>query len=157
MYEQNVNPFCVFDAMTECEVHSCWCLITHHVPIPHFIIRHLSSLVRPHFVTQARTARFYSATPATPVVKTFENQSKIPRLPIPSLSETAARYKKSLLPILGQTEFSRAEKAVNEFIKPGGLGETLQKRLHEMDRTEKVRTFSMATNDNRGRDNIAPT
>lgn len=95
-------------------------------------------------MSQARAARFYSATPATPVVKCFENQSKIPRLPIPSLSETAARYKKSLLPILGQTEFSRAEKAVDEFIKPGGLGETLQGRLHEMDRTEKVWTLSQA-------------
>lgn len=124
-------------------------------PIPHVIIRHLTSLARPHFVTQARTARFYSATPSTPIVKSFENQSKIPRLPIPSLSETAARYKRSLLPILGQTEFSRAEKAVDEFIKPGGLGEILQERLHEMDRTEKVWTFSKATNDSRGPDDNA--
>ncbi|KAF9429658.1 Carnitine O-acetyltransferase mitochondrial [Podila epigama] len=105
------------------------------------VARQLTPLVRPRF--HARAARIYStASPAAPSqppqhVKSFANQSKIPRLPIPSLAETAARYKRSLLPILGQTELARAEKAVDEFIKPGGLGETLQARLHEMDRTEK--------------------
>ncbi|KAG0315990.1 hypothetical protein BG000_005025, partial [Podila horticola] len=87
--------------------------MTHAFRSSHHVTRHLSSLSRQYFVAQAHVARFYSATPATPVVKSFENQSKIPRLPIPSLSETATRYKKSLLPILGQAEYSKAEKAVD--------------------------------------------
>ncbi|KAG0205355.1 Carnitine O-acetyltransferase mitochondrial [Mortierella sp. GBA30] len=95
--------------------------------------RLLNSLSRPQ--ARPRVLRYSIAT--TPTEKSFQNQSKLPRLPIPSLSETAARYKKSLLPILNQTELAQAEKAVDEFVKPGGLGETLQARLHEMDRTEK--------------------
>ncbi|KAF9969969.1 Carnitine O-acetyltransferase mitochondrial [Actinomortierella ambigua] len=84
----------------------------------------------------AFTSRLYSsAQDASP--KTFQNQSIIPRLPIPSLAETAARYKRSLLPILSEADYTRAEKAVDEFVKPGGLGDTLQTRLKEMDRTEK--------------------
>ncbi|KAF9572347.1 Carnitine O-acetyltransferase mitochondrial [Mortierella alpina] len=99
------------------------------------VARLLTSLSRP-LLSQARprVARYSTSTPSE---GTFQNQSKIPRLPIPSLAETAARYKKSLLPILSEAELARAEKAVDEFIKPGGLGETLQGRLHEMDRTEK--------------------
>ncbi|OAQ27852.1 acyltransferase ChoActase/COT/CPT [Linnemannia elongata AG-77] len=106
----------------------------------------MSSWARPQLVSRARVpvARCYSsaatasqsnATPAA--VRSFDNQHKLPRLPIPSLAETAARYKKSLLPILNASELARAEKAVDEFVRPGGLGETLQGRLHEMDRTEK--------------------
>ncbi|CAO3566801.1 unnamed protein product [Mortierella alpina] len=100
------------------------------------VARLLTSLSRPQLLSQVRprVARYSTATPSE---KTFQNQSKLPRLPIPSLAETAARYKKSLLPILSESELARAEKAVDEFVKPGGLGETLQSRLHEMDRTEK--------------------
>ncbi|KAF9954568.1 hypothetical protein BGZ72_004479 [Mortierella alpina] len=100
------------------------------------VARLLTSLSRPQLLSQVRP-RVVKYSTATPSEKTFQNQSKIPRLPIPSLAETAARYKKSLLPILSEAELARAEKAVDEFIKPGGLGETLQGRLHEMDRTEK--------------------
>lgn len=110
------------------------------------VARIMSSWARPQLVSRARVpvARCYSsaatasqsnATPAA--VRSFDNQHKLPRLPIPSLAETAARYKKSLLPILNASELARAEKAVDEFVRPGGLGETLQGRLHEMDRTEK--------------------
>ncbi|KAG0228524.1 Carnitine O-acetyltransferase mitochondrial [Actinomortierella wolfii] len=84
----------------------------------------------------AFTSRLYSSAQDSQP-KTFQNQSILPRLPIPSLAETAARYKRTLLPILSEADYTRAEKAVDEFIKPGGLGETLQARLKEMDRTEK--------------------
>ncbi|KAG9326474.1 hypothetical protein KVV02_001653 [Mortierella alpina] len=101
-----------------------------------YVARLLTTLSRPQLRAQVRP-RVVKYSTATPSEKTFQNQSKIPRLPIPSLAETAARYKKSFLPILNASELARAEKAVDEFIKPGGLGETLQGRLHEMDRTEK--------------------
>ncbi|KAF9183248.1 hypothetical protein BGZ50_004367 [Haplosporangium sp. Z 11] len=109
------------------------------------VARTLTSLSRPHLAScagvsaplRARVLTRKQYSSAAPTEKTFQNQASIPRLPIPSLTETAARYKRSLLPILSETEYTRAEKAVDEFIKPGGLGETLQGRLHEMDRTEK--------------------
>ncbi|CAG8579603.1 2587_t:CDS:10 [Ambispora leptoticha] len=69
--------------------------------------------------------------------KTFSNQNIIPRLPIPTLQETTTRYRKSLLPILTSEEYDRASDAIDEFIKPAGLGNVLQERLHELDKSEK--------------------
>ncbi|EED15450.1 carnitine acetyl transferase [Talaromyces stipitatus ATCC 10500] len=57
----------------------------------------------------------------------FENS--LPKLPVPTLEETAKRYLKSVHPLLSASEYERTTKAVEEFIKPGGQGETLQKRL----------------------------
>lgn len=57
----------------------------------------------------------------------FENS--LPKLPVPSLAETAAKYLKSVHPLLSPEEFSRTETAVREFVKPGGLGEKLQTKL----------------------------
>ncbi|TRX93113.1 hypothetical protein FHL15_005981 [Xylaria flabelliformis] len=56
-------------------------------------------------------------------------QESLPRLPVPTLEETAARYVKSLHPLLSPVEFAASKKAVEEFIKPGGVGEKLQKKL----------------------------
>ncbi|RUS28876.1 acyltransferase ChoActase/COT/CPT [Jimgerdemannia flammicorona] len=68
--------------------------------------------------------------------KTFSNQSQIPRLPIPSLTATAERYKRTLLPALTTDEYASAATAVDEFVKEGGLGEVLQERLKQLDREE---------------------
>ncbi|KAI9824400.1 MAG: Carnitine O-acetyltransferase mitochondrial [Thelocarpon impressellum] len=57
----------------------------------------------------------------------FENS--LPRLPVPTLQETAARYVKSVHPLVSPGEFEATKKAVADFIRPGGQGETLQKRL----------------------------
>ncbi len=59
----------------------------------------------------------------------FENS--LPRLPVPTLEETAKRYLKSVHPLLSKSEYESTTKAVNEFVAPGGPGETLQKRLVE--------------------------
>ncbi|KAI0023067.1 acyltransferase ChoActase/COT/CPT [Xylariomycetidae sp. FL0641] len=56
-------------------------------------------------------------------------QDSLPRLPVPTLQETAARYIKSLHPLLSESEFASSKKAVEEFVKPGGVGEELQKKL----------------------------
>ena len=56
-------------------------------------------------------------------------QESLPRLPVPSLEDTAKRYLKSLHPILSPTELEFSTKAVKEFISPGGPGEKLQKKL----------------------------
>ncbi|KAI9350482.1 acyltransferase ChoActase/COT/CPT [Zopfochytrium polystomum] len=54
-------------------------------------------------------------------------------LPIPTLQETCDLYLTSLRPILTSEEYAQSEKAVAEFLKPGGAGEVLQKRLQERD------------------------
>lgn len=58
-------------------------------------------------------------------------EESLPRLPVPTLEETAKRYLKSVHPLLSKTEYDATTKAVNEFVAPGGPGETLQKRLVE--------------------------
>ncbi|KAI9833725.1 MAG: Carnitine O-acetyltransferase mitochondrial [Thelocarpon superellum] len=56
-------------------------------------------------------------------------EESLPRLPVPTLPETAARYVKSVHPLLSSSEFEHTKKVVADFIRPGGAGETLQERL----------------------------
>jgi carnitine O-acetyltransferase len=56
-------------------------------------------------------------------------EDSLPKLPVPTLEETAKRYLKSLHPLLSKSEFDHSTQAVTEFVKPGGQGEELQKRL----------------------------
>ncbi|MBE7182744.1 MAG: choline/carnitine O-acyltransferase [Terriglobus roseus] len=56
-------------------------------------------------------------------------EDSLPRLPVPSLEETAKRYLKSLHPLLSKDEYEHSSKLVDEFLQPGGQGEQLQERL----------------------------
>jgi carnitine O-acetyltransferase len=56
-------------------------------------------------------------------------EDSLPRLPVPTLEETSKRYLKSVHPLLTAEEYQNTQKAVEEFVKPGGVGEKLQKRL----------------------------
>src|ERR1043165_3756991 len=67
-------------------------------------------------------------------VKTFSNQHKLPKLPIPSLEESTTRYLNSLRPLLSSEKLANTERHVKDFIKPGGLGQILQQRLIDIDR-----------------------
>ncbi|TGJ84507.1 hypothetical protein E0Z10_g4276 [Xylaria hypoxylon] len=53
---------------------------------------------------------------------TLRFQESLPRLPVPTLEETAARYVKSIHPLLSPVEFAASKKAVDEFIRPGAGG-----------------------------------
>ncbi|KAF5106709.1 hypothetical protein DV452_002023 [Geotrichum candidum] len=56
-------------------------------------------------------------------------QESLPHLPVPSLEETAAKYLRSVIPLVTPDEFARTEAAVKDFIRPGGAGQQLQKKL----------------------------
>ncbi|KAI9739173.1 MAG: Carnitine O-acetyltransferase mitochondrial [Cirrosporium novae-zelandiae] len=56
-------------------------------------------------------------------------EDSLPRLPVPTLDETAQRYLKSVHPLLNQTEYEYTKKVVSDFIQPGGVGQDLQKKL----------------------------
>ncbi|KAJ6141785.1 hypothetical protein N7497_010884 [Penicillium chrysogenum] len=61
--------------------------------------------------------------------KMLRFEDSLPRLPVPSLEETSRRYLKSVHAVVSESEYERTKKAVEEFIRPGGQGESLQKRL----------------------------
>lgn len=56
-------------------------------------------------------------------------EDSLPKLPVPTLEETAARYIKSVHPLLTSSEFESTKKVVEEFIRPGGVGSKLQEKL----------------------------
>ncbi|CAZ82201.1 unnamed protein product [Tuber melanosporum] len=56
-------------------------------------------------------------------------QKFLPKLPVPTLQETADRYVKSLKPLLTEQELQRTKTAVAEFIREGGVGQQLQEKL----------------------------
>ncbi|KAI9506230.1 hypothetical protein GGI25_002133 [Coemansia spiralis] len=75
----------------------------------------------------------HTANPVQQPLSTFANQDKLPRLPIPELDATVARYLKSLRPLLNNEEYARAEKAASVFISSDGMGSVLQRRLQEVE------------------------
>lgn len=56
-------------------------------------------------------------------------EESLPKLPVPALEETAARYLRSLQPLLSPLEFESSKKAVEEFVAPNGPGPKLQQKL----------------------------
>ncbi|CAG8739221.1 12807_t:CDS:2, partial [Acaulospora morrowiae] len=74
------------------------------------------------------------ASQRIPEYKTFSNQHKLPKLPVPSLEETIAKYLKSLRPLLSDADFARNESYAKDFLRPNGLGQLLQQRLLDVDR-----------------------
>ncbi|KAI1119404.1 acyltransferase ChoActase/COT/CPT [Nemania sp. NC0429] len=68
-------------------------------------------------------------------------QESLPRLPVPTLEETAARYVKSIHPLLSPDEFATSKKAVEQFIRPGGVGEKLQKKLIARREDPKIKNW----------------
>lgn len=57
------------------------------------------------------------------------HQEGLPHLPVPPLKQTLERYLLALKPIISQEEWNHTQELVQEFGKPGGVGERLQKGL----------------------------
>ena len=71
------------------------------------------------------------------MLKTFANQSKLPKLPVPALPDTVARYLKSVRPLLLTSEAIKStEAACHDFLRPGGIGQVLHSRLLEYTKTQ---------------------
>lgn len=61
----------------------------------------------------------------------FKFQSQLPKLPVPTLAETSSKYLKTVEPFLSPAQLSSTKAIVEDFVRPGGQGEVLQKRLEE--------------------------
>jgi carnitine O-acetyltransferase len=58
-------------------------------------------------------------------------QSTLPSLPVPSLQETLRRYLESVKALSTETEFAATQRAVEEFMQPDGVGDSLQALLEK--------------------------
>lgn len=62
-------------------------------------------------------------------------EDKLPPLPVPPLQQTMDKYIKALEPIMFESEYENTKEVVNDFAKPGGIGEKLQNKLLEKAKT----------------------
>ena len=53
----------------------------------------------------------------------------LPRLPVPPLQQTMEKYLLSVKPLLTEDEYACTREVVDDFRKPGGIGEALQDKL----------------------------
>ncbi|WPG97867.1 Hypothetical protein R9X50_00064900 [Acrodontium crateriforme] len=65
-------------------------------------------------------------------------EDSLPKLPVPTLEETGARYLKSVHPLLNANEYAKTKAAVEDFIAPGSFGRKLQERLEARRNDPKV-------------------
>lgn len=56
-------------------------------------------------------------------------EDSLPRLPVPTLEATGARYLRSVRPLLDAAAYGATEQAVAAFVAAGGVGAALQERL----------------------------
>lgn len=61
--------------------------------------------------------------------KLFANTLNLPRLPVPSLSQTIDKYVKSVKPFLTEDELRNTKKLLQDFSSENGIGTKLQKLL----------------------------
>ncbi|CEJ80269.1 Putative Carnitine acetyl transferase [[Torrubiella] hemipterigena] len=91
-------------------------------------------IATPSNIIMAPTKRQSSGLPAGYVEDKSKGamlrfQESLPKLPVPTLEETASRYLKTLRPLLTEAEFEKSKAAVGDFVKPGGAGHKLQEKL----------------------------
>ncbi|XP_010852747.1 PREDICTED: choline O-acetyltransferase [Bison bison bison] len=60
-----------------------------------------------------------------------EEEPGLPKLPVPPLQQTLATYLRCMQHLVPQEQFRRSQAIVQQFGAPGGLGETLQRKLLE--------------------------
>lgn len=65
-----------------------------------------------------RTEKFMEGGSSAPL---YSLQGSLPRLPVPTLEETLARYLASIQPVAKQHEYQTSVAATREFLRPGGL------------------------------------
>ncbi|MFD4668716.1 choline/carnitine O-acyltransferase [Lentzea sp. NPDC058450] len=73
--------------------------------------------------------------------KTFSYEDQLPRVPLPTLEETCARFLEWCAPLLTDAELASTEAAVEQFLAPDSTARSLHAALEEFDGTEGVRSW----------------
>ncbi|MGI5499231.1 choline/carnitine O-acyltransferase [Lentzea sp. CA-135723] len=73
--------------------------------------------------------------------KTFSYEDQLPRVPLPTLEETCARFLEWCAPLLTDAELATTEAAVEQFLAPDSTARSLHAALEEFDGTEGVRSW----------------
>ncbi|GAA5976300.1 hypothetical protein JCM5350_001411 [Sporobolomyces pararoseus] len=72
----------------------------------------------------------------------FQNQPRIPRLPVPALDQTLQQLVRSCTPLAqSPAEIEQLKRKVQEFSKEGGIGRVLQERLEQRREKEGMRNW----------------
>lgn len=61
--------------------------------------------------------------------KMFRYENALPKLPLPQLQDTAERYLHSIKPFVKDSEYECSKQAVEDFVRPGSLGQDVQEQL----------------------------
>ncbi|KAB7494235.1 Peroxisomal carnitine O-octanoyltransferase [Armadillidium nasatum] len=72
--------------------------------------------------------------------KTFQYEESLPSLPVPDLSQTLAKYLKSIKPFVTEEQFNNTKEIVKKF--ENGIGKSLQEKLCE--KASKSKNWRMA-------------
>eukprot|EP01088_Endostelium_zonatum_P021086 TRINITY_DN809_c3_g1_i1.p1 TRINITY_DN809_c3_g1~~TRINITY_DN809_c3_g1_i1.p1 ORF type:complete len:611 (-),score=142.33 TRINITY_DN809_c3_g1_i1:20-1852(-) len=70
-------------------------------------------------------------------MSTYSEQGKLPRLPVPTLEQTAEKWLKTIEPFTSAEELSHTKTLLQDFMHPGGVGRYLQQKLIERDQKSK--------------------
>jgi carnitine O-acetyltransferase len=73
--------------------------------------------------------------------RTFGNEDRLPRVPVPTLDDSCRRFLEWCGPLLTPDELAETEAAVAEFLAPGSAAHGLQAALEEYDRGEGVHSW----------------
>ncbi|XP_073454519.1 carnitine O-acetyltransferase-like [Aquarana catesbeiana] len=70
-------------------------------------------------------------------LRRYSSPTPLPRQPVPDLQKTLSRYLRSLQPLVSDEELESTRELVEEFLRPGGQGEELERQLQRRaERTE---------------------
>ena len=73
--------------------------------------------------------------------RTFGNEDLLPRVPLPTLEGSCARFLEWCAPLLTPDELAATESAVVDFLRPGGAGRTLDAALREYEASPGVHSW----------------
>jgi carnitine O-acetyltransferase len=85
-----------------------------------------------------------TAAPAggtVPATGTFDNEDSLPRVPLPGLAESCARFLEWCAPLLTAEQLAATEAAVADFLAPDGPGPALHAQLAAFDASEGVHSW----------------